>query len=151
MNSKLAIDSFHFDNDKLFFEIMVKCTEFPSTNRLYGINSKTKVVYTLPHVAQFKSDIRDQIILSDPKKHCWWITNTTTYRVDFSFILKHHFWSRDIDNLVKVTQDAIFECLDVNDSRIVEHHNYKNLRENSEFEYLIARISISGYDFNQFK
>lgn len=150
MDTKLALESFTYDNDKMMFEMMMKCVEFPSTNRLYGINSKTKVIYTLPEVARFKSDIKDQIILTDPKRHCWWITPNANYCVEFSFIIKKNFWTRDIDNMIKVVQDAIFECLDVNDSRIIEHHNYKNIRNNSEFEYLIVRLSISNYDYTQF-
>lgn len=150
MDTKLALESFTYDNDKMMFEMMMKCVEFPSTNRLYGINSRTKVVYTLPEVARFKCDIKDQIIIADPKKYCDWIVPNANYRIDFSFILKKNFWIRDIDNMIKVVQDAIFECLDVNDSRIIEHHNYKNIRDNSEYEYLIVRLSISDYDYTQF-
>ena len=149
METGLAFDSFRYDNEEGWFEIVVKATEFPSVNNTYGINTKTKSIYTLPHVVKFQNEIKDQLILTDPKSRCPWIKGSTSYYVQFTFILNHHFWSRDLDNMIKCTQDCVFSSLNVNDARIVEHHNYKNFKE-GDYEYLILRVGVSDYDYNQF-
>ena len=149
MDTGLAFDSFQYNNDECWFELIVKATEFPSVNSLYGINTKNRTIYNLPHVIKFQGEIKDQIALTDPKFHCPWITNSAVYYIHFTFILKHYFWSRDLDNMLKSIQDCIFSSLNVNDARIIEHHNFKNFKP-GDYEYLIMKVGLSNYPYNQF-
>jgi Holliday junction resolvase RusA-like endonuclease len=149
MDTELAFDSFRYDNDEHWFELIVKATAFPSVNQLYGINTRSKTVYLLSHVVKFQGEIKDQIILTDPKSHCPWINNNNVYYINFTFILNHSFWSRDLDNMLKTVQDCVFNSLNVNDSRVIEHHNYKNFKP-GDYEYLIMKVGLSNYPYNQF-
>lgn len=152
MSLDLAVESFKYDNDECWFEMMVKCKEFPSVNNMYGINTRSKVVYTLDHVHYFKMQLKDQIVFTDPKDHCPWIATNQVYYLALIFMLKHGFWRRDLDNMIKSTQDAIFQCLGINDARIIELHNYKNeLSSDSPSEYLIIKVGLSNYQYNKFK
>lgn len=149
MDTELAFDSFRYNNSETWFELILKATAFPSVNQSYGINTRNKTIYTLPHVIQFQNEIKEQVILIDPKSQCPWITESQVYYIHFTFILNHSFWSRDLDNMLKAAQDCIFSCLSVNDARVIEHHNYKNFRA-GDYEYLIVKIGLSLYPYDQF-
>jgi Holliday junction resolvase RusA-like endonuclease len=149
MEIGLALDSFRYDNEVCWFEIVVKTTEFPSVNSLYGINRRSKIIYTLPHVVKFQGELKDQIILTDPKLHCPWVADSQVYFFHSTFILNHKFWGRDLDNLLKSPIDVIFQCIGVNDARIVEHHSFKNFKP-GDYEYLILKVGLSQYPYNQF-
>lgn len=149
MDVGLALESFRYDNDEGWFEMMVKCTEFVSVNSMYGINSARKVIFASEGLTRLQNELKDQIVLADPKKHCPWISTQQVYYIHFNYILNHGFWTRDLDNMLKAVQDIIFECLGVNDSRVIEHHNYKNFRA-ADYEYLIFRVGISLHPYNQF-
>lgn len=149
MDVELAINSFRYDNIEGWFEMIVKASEFPSVNNMYGINRKTKAIYTLPHVEKFQGELKDQIIFTDPKKYCPWISEYNVYYIHFTFILNHGFWKRDLDNLLKSPIDVVFQGLGINDARIIEHHNFKTYRP-GETEALILRVGLSNYKYNQF-
>lgn len=149
MDTSLATESFIHNDEEMWFEMVMKCTKFPSVNSLYGINTTNKVVYTLPNVVNFLNELKDQIILTDPRSECKWLTNDKTYYTKFVFILKDNFWIRDVDNMVKEPQDAIFSSLKINDAKIIENHNFKCYKP-SMYEYLIIRVGVSKFDYNQF-
>ena len=149
MDIGLALKSFRYDNEECWFEIVVKATEFPSVNNLYGINSRSKNIYVLPHVVKFKGELKDQIILTDPKSYCPWLVNSGVYFFHSTFVLNHKFWGRDLDNLLKIPIDVVFQCLRINDVRIIEHHSFKNFKA-GDYEFLILKVGISSYPYNQF-
>lgn len=149
MNTELACKSFRYDNIEGWFEMMIKCTEFPSVNSAHGINTRTKVVFDQPWVIQFRSEIRDQMIFADPRKHCPWITDTQVYYLYIKYIIKQYFWSRDLDNMVKIFQDEIAGAMHINDSHIIEGHQYKCFMP-GDYEYAIIRVGISKHNYNEF-
>lgn len=148
MDTKLAENSFRFSNEEKWFEIVMKVDKFPSVNNLYETN-RYGARFMRPEVSHMKWMIKEQIIKSDPKKYCDWISPDIPYKVTYNFILKSSLWKRDTDNMIKVMQDGIFESLNVNDARIVEIHGYKSYR-NSDHEYLIIRLGRSSYNVFQF-
>lgn len=150
MNVDLACNSFEYNNEQHWFQMMVKCTEFPSVNSAHGINTKTKVVYDQPWVTQFRNEVRDQFIFADPVKYCPWITNSQIYYLIIKFIIKQYYWSRDYDNMVKIFQDEIASAVHINDSHIVEGHQYKAFKP-GDYEYAIIRFGVSTYDYNEFR
>jgi Holliday junction resolvase RusA-like endonuclease len=150
MNIDLAENSFEYNNEEKWFRLILKCTEIPSVNSAHGINTKTKVVYDMPWLTKFKQELSDQLIISDPRKHCPWIKDTPTFYLAMKFIIKHSMWSRDLDNMVKFTQDRIAEAIWINDSHIIENHVWKNFKE-GDYEYVIAQLGASTYNYNQFR
>lgn len=149
MNSKIAMESFRFNNDEQWFEMMVKASEFISVNSMYGINKTGQVVFASEGLTKLQNELKDQIALVDPKSKCPWIVSTQVYYIRFNYILSHGFWKRDLDNMLKAVQDIIFTSLGVNDSHVIEHHNFKNYHKGDN-EYLIFRIGISSHKYNQF-
>lgn len=148
MNTSLAQNSFRYDNKNRWFELVMKVASFPSVNSLYDTN-KWGAKFMRPEVSNMKWMIKEQVMKSDPVKYCPWIREDIAFVITYNFILNHSFWKRDTDNMIKVMQDGIFECLNVNDSRIIELHGYKSFRH-SDYEYLIIRVGQSTYDYSQF-
>lgn len=149
MNNDLACESFKYDNTECWFEIVMKCTEFVSVNSATQINTHTKVVYDAPWTTRFKSELKDQLIFADPVRYCPWITNSNLYYLAIKYIYKQYFWSRDLDNVHKYTQDMIADACHINDSHIIEIHMWKNFLP-GDFEYMIIKFGTSNYDYNQF-
>lgn len=150
MNHDLASESLKYNNDEKWFELLMRCTEFPSVNNQYGINTHSKSVFLLPHVRKFINELTDQLVISDPKSLCPWILPSGVYFLRIYFIIKREFWSRDVDNMVKVTQDTIFRNLNLNDSHIVESHHYKCFNP-GDYEYLIVKVGLTDFNYQQFK
>lgn len=148
MSSSLAINSFRFDNEQHWFEMMLAADQFTSVNSLYGINRRTGAIYMLAAPRHMKETLQDQLTVLDPVSQCPWISPDMVYSVEYNFVLKSEFWKRDIDNMIKVVQDAVFECLHVNDSHIIEVRSRKMLRAGDN-EYLILRVGESNFDYMQ--
>ena len=70
MDAVLSNASFKYDNLKCYFEMMFKVTEFVSVNSAHGINVHNKVVFDQPWLTRFKSEMADQLIITDPKRYC---------------------------------------------------------------------------------
>lgn len=145
----IALSSFRYDNEAKWFEVVLKVDYFTSINSAYCINKRTGAIYLSPDMYRMICEVKDQIVITDPVTQCPWVTPDNLYRVTYNFILKSNFFKRDADNCIKKIQDAVFECLHVNDSRIVELHGYKSFKP-GDSEYLILRVSESDYDYMQF-
>lgn len=113
MDTRLALESFEYDNKKGSFMLILKCMSIPSINKAYGQRGKGGGLYLLPEVVDFINQLKDQMILTDPVKKCPWLNKKNIFSLSINFVLNHSFWSRDTDNLGKKTQDAIFDCLGV--------------------------------------
>lgn len=149
MDFELADNALRYDNDAQSLELILKVDTFESVNSMYGINRRTGAVYLLPGPRKFKSMIHEQITYIDPIKYCGdWITYEGVYSASYSFILRYEFWKRDVDNMIKMTQDAICECLHINDSHIVELSGNKLFKPGSS-EYLIFKFRRSNLNYMQ--
>lgn len=152
MDSDLAFKSFENNEDEQWFQVMLKCSEFPSINSAHGYRLRGETdarIFDQPWVVKFRGEIRDQLILLDPKKKCKWLNPNDIYYLYIKFILKSYFWNRDYDNCIKIFQDEIFNALHINDSHIVEGHQYKSFRP-GDYEYAIIRVGISNYNYKEF-
>jgi len=143
-------NSFEYNNMDQYFELILRCEKpIPSTNKLYGVKTSSEF-YLLPEVTEFLNLLKDQLVLTDPVSHCPWINTLNSYSLTFNFILNHSFWKRDLDNLIKKTQDVLFECISVNDRSVIELHTFKSYYEKSEYEYIILRLGVSHFNWNYF-
>lgn len=150
MDDKLAIESFRYENsgDNPYFEMIVKCHKIPSVNSQYGIG-KHGQVFRSPELIKFEQELKDQIVIVDPRKNCPWIHKDGTYDVHFGFIMNRSFWRRDVSNCVKGTEDIIFRCLGVDDSRVLRHFDSKQYMK-GDLEKIIFRINWSTFEWDYF-
>lgn len=150
MDDKLAIESFRFENEgeTPYFEMIVKCHKIPSVNSQYGIGRHGQV-YRSPELVKFEQELKDQIVIVDPKKNCPWIQPMEIYDVHFVFIMNKSFWKRDVSNCVKSTEDIIFRCLGVDDSRVLTHDDRKQFMK-GDLEKIIFRINRSHFEWDYF-
>jgi len=150
MDTSLALSSFNPHNVECYFDLVLKCTELVSVNTATQINTYNKVVFDAPWTVQFKQEMRDQIIFADPVRNCPWITPTSYYFLAVKYVMKHHFWSRDLDNVHKYTQDMIADACHINDSHILEVHIWKDFKP-GDYEYMIIKFGISNHNYNEMR
>lgn len=150
MDTGLACESFRYDNDERWFEMMLKCTELVSVNSAHQMNLKQGRVFDAPWTTRFKNELKDQLTLADPRKYCKWLDNGNIFFLAVKYVLKQYYWSRDLDNLHKYTQDCIADACYLNDSRIVEVHIWKDFRP-GDYEYMIVKLGVSSYNYNEFR
>jgi Holliday junction resolvase RusA-like endonuclease len=149
METELACKSFENNDKEKWFQMVLKCTEFPSVNSAHGFNIKKNLIFDQPWVTQFRSEIRDQLIISDPVKQCTWLNPNDIFYLCIKFIIKRCFYSRDYDNMIKIFQDEIAAAVHINDSHIVEGHQYKDFKP-GDYEYAIIRFGISEHNYMEF-
>lgn len=149
INKWISTNSFNYNNDERWFEIMIKCDELVSINTAHGMNTRTKVVYDNPWTVRFKNQLKQQLIMSDPVKNCPWITYGEIYYLTIYYLFKSGFWSRDLDNVHKITQDIISDACKINDSHILEI-NLKKFYKPGDYDYAIIKFGTSSLDYNRF-
>ena len=149
MDVGLAIDSFKYSNEEKWFEVLLKCTKFPSVNSMYGINTGTGAVYKDENTYRFEGELKEQLAYCDPLKYCDWIDSSTSFGWKMNFILKQSFWSRDVSNMVKSPEDVLFRSMGINDARVVEGHMFKSYKP-GRWERLIVRIYQSSFKYDFF-
>lgn len=149
MDVGLALESFKYDNEKCWFEVMLKCTQFPSVNSMYGINTGTGAVYKDERTILFERELKEQLVYCDPVRYCTWIDPYIAYGWKMNFIIKHSLWNRDVSNMVKSPEDVIFRSIGVNDARVVEGHTYKSYKPGN-YERLIVRVYSSDFQYDFF-
>ena len=150
MDTQLAKESFNYSNEpgNEWIIMIVKCHKIPSVNSQYN-HGKHGQLYRSPELVQFEQELKDQIVLCDPVKLCPWIKPDGLYDVTFDFIMNRSFWRRDVSNCVKGTEDSIFRCLGVDDSRVLRHFDSKTYLKDAEFERVIFKIQPSNHKWNR--
>jgi len=147
METSLALETFRYNNEEKWFEIVVKCTHIPSVNSQY--QHYGSMTWKADSLVQFENELQDQLVLADPKKHCPWITRDEVYDVHFNFLMNRNFWKRDVSNCVKSTEDILFRSLNVDDSRVLRHFDAKSFFY-SDFERVLIRVCKSNFNYNYF-
>jgi hypothetical protein len=74
----------------------------------------------------------------------WMFKKDAVFNLTIQFIFKQSFFKRDLDNLMKVVQDAIFRYFKINDSRVIELHTYKSILPNASEEKICVCLSESN-------
>jgi len=96
----------------------------------------------------FKKQVSSQVVKQLPKVFPF--TNKDVFKLSLHFVLKSRFFSRDTSNFIKLVEDTIFEELHINDARNIELECKKSYLKNSKFEYVIATIEKSDFDYDYF-
>lgn len=123
----------------------------PSVNSIY----KAKMIYkygkAIPTLYKDSSavkvteEINEQLRMIDFKNEAPWIfKKDAVFNLTIQFIFKQSFFKRDLDNLMKVVQDAIFRYFKINDSRVIELHTYKSILPNASEEKICVCLSESN-------
>jgi len=93
---------------------------------------------------KFKNKVTKQLKNLDKKKYPWFNSkNLYTFTVLVYFNKSP--LNRDLDNICKLLQDAVFSFFKVDDARVIDLHLRKNYK-NAPKEYIIAEIAPSDRD-----
>ena len=122
----------------------------PSVNSIY----KAKLIYkygkAIPTLykdataLKVTEEINEQLRMIDFHAEAPWIfKKDAVFNLTIQFIFKQSFFKRDLDNLMKVVQDAIFRYFKINDSRVIELHTYKSILPNATEEKICVSLSES--------
>lgn len=122
----------------------------PSVNSIY----KAKLVYKYGRpvptlykdsiATKITEEINEQLRQIDFKEQAPWIfKKEAVFNLTIQFIFKQSFFKRDLDNLMKVVQDAIFRYFKINDSRVIELHTFKSILPSAAEEKICVSLSES--------
>jgi hypothetical protein len=117
-------------------QFTIKVDKIPSVNSLYAYNPRTKSKYLTKDGKLYKDRLKQQLQLQTVNLSNQFIDDSVNiikdgvvterdfkkkmiaYDLHVIFFLNSGILSRDTSNLIKATEDAIFEYLDMNDSRV---------------------------------
>ena len=106
--------------------ILVKTDYIPSVNNIYEIGRGGRRLVKSKAARNFESLIYGQLRKMDFEKIAPWLRPKLNYCLDFNFVIKQSFYKRDCSNMIKLAEDCVFRHLKLNDSRVVEGHQYKS-------------------------
>lgn len=118
--------------------------KIPSVNSMYGVNRKTGGKYLMKEPKEFKESFKDSLGKLEVNPELF--SKKDDYNLSMNFAI-NNFNSRDLTNMIKISEDSLFEYIDVNDSRNVEGHFYKtHLSQGFKEEITTINLSKSGLD-----
>jgi Holliday junction resolvase RusA-like endonuclease len=117
-------------------EVLIKCAFPPSSNNAYQ-NLQRGGRRLTDEAKKWKRDF--QWLLKAAKFAP--VIEEPTYSLTLAFLAPQDYWytkaywpkKRDLNNLIKLAEDAISEHLGIDDSRFFESHHYKQVHPNGEF------------------
>jgi Holliday junction resolvase RusA-like endonuclease len=123
----------------------------PSINAVYKAKMVYKygkpipVLYKDSVATKITEEINEQLRQIDFQEQAPWIfKKDAVFNLTIQFIFKQSFFKRDLDNLMKVVQDAIFRYFKINDSRVIELHTFKSILPEASEEKICVSLSESG-------
>lgn len=72
-----------------------------------------------------------------------WLLGNDNIKATYHFVVNQSMFRRDVDNMIKMMQDSLFEWLELNDSLITEVHAFKFYAPSSETELVVIRLEPS--------
>lgn len=133
--------------------VLSTLNKIPSINSIYKAKLSYKFgkpypsIYKDSSATKITEEINEQLKMIDFEEKAPWIfDNNTTFNLTLQLILKQSLGKRDLDNTLKVIQDAIFRYLGLNDSRVVEIHAYKTILPKAPDEKICIRLSASDFE-----
>lgn len=102
-------------------------------------------IYKSKETKDYQRIIEDQLKMIDFKKEAPWIWEIKNFNFTIQATFNHGFYMRDLDNLLKATQDQVFRHLELNDSRIVELHAWKTIMPGAPDELICIKLSESNF------
>lgn len=135
--------------------IILSTEHIESVNSMYQARVGKKngkhfpIIYRSPAAVRMTDEIVSQLSAIDfHKDHPWMFEDGCYFDVVVQFVMNRSFNSRDLDNCLKITTDAIFgHTLELNDSRIVSWKAWKTYLPESPEEYIMIRLSKSNFGF----
>ena len=88
-------------------------------------------------------NMQDDSIIEEMKK-------IPLYHLHIEYVLKQGSGRRDLDNMNKLVQDALFQYLGVNDARVVSLNIEKYAREGGRMEFILIKLSETEIDINKY-
>ena len=128
-------------------QFTIKVDRIPSVNSLYAYNPKTKAKYLTKEGSLYKERLKQQLQLKTVNLSNQFIDDSIklieknvvtekdfknksiAYDLHIIFYLNSGLLSRDTSNLIKATEDAIFEYLSLNDNRVCHISSEKILND----------------------
>jgi len=86
---------------------------------------------------------QDESIIEEMKK-------IPLYHLHIEYVLKQGSGRRDLDNMNKLVQDALFQYLGVNDARVVSLNIEKYAREGGSMEFILIKLTETEIDINKY-
>lgn len=122
----------------------------PSVNSIYKARLVYKYGRPIPTLykdsvaTKITAEINEQLKMIDFEEQAPWIFKKgAVFNLTIQFIFKQSFFKRDLDNLMKVVQDAIFRYFKINDSRVIELHTFKSILPSASEEKICVSLSES--------
>lgn len=128
-------------------QFTIKVDKIPSVNSLYSYNPKTKSKYLTKEGRLYKERLKQSLQYKTTNLSNQFINDSTSlienglatekdfrnkmiaYDLHVIFFLNSGILTRDTSNLIKATEDAIFEYLGINDSRVFHISSEKILND----------------------
>jgi Holliday junction resolvase RusA-like endonuclease len=132
----------------LVYEATIKLekTKLPSVNNTYkpGIRQgKYPYLYKHPSVAKYQKEFIELAEKTDLIKIR--PLHVHALEVIFKFYFRTRFWNRDLTNLVKATEDALKEVVEVDDSRTI-HTEQTKVHWNEPYEAIELKVIVHERD-----
>lgn len=146
--------------------IVIPTSYIPSYNSTYHLSSQSRRVFKSDEVRKYQTRLEKFIKESTDLCSYSFIGNRTPLATYYDFYLNSMFeskekgmgggvtHSRDVDNMIKATEDGIFNALPTDDRYVVEvyasKHRNENGKKGGKGEYITFCIEPSNYDIHSF-
>ena len=124
--------------------------KIPSVNDIYTRQKHSKRVILTDSARKFKSLMTDRLTSALKDVDLSNISKYNHFRLEFEFVLRQGFNSRDYDNMIKLIQDELCKFIKINDNRIVEGEQTKYNRNNGSKEFIIIRLKESNINVDKY-
>lgn len=132
---------------KLMETALVFDQKIPSLNSMYKWGRGGKV-YKVREVYVYQDQIIKQLRDKFPDLD---VKDVPRFKLTLDFVLADGIGRRDYDNMIKATQDAIFQFLGVDDNRVYHGEQRKWDRSNGEKEFIRVVLEESELDITKFR
>lgn len=124
--------------------------KIPSVNSMY-MPKRGGGKYLAPEARLFKDTVKSQLARLVNKDEYDFIKDpNATFSLSLEFIIKGGFTRRDSSNMIKATEDSVFEYLEMNDSRVVQSEQTKYNRQGGNKEFILIILKPSSIDVNKY-
>lgn len=124
----------------------------PSVNDMYKVGRRgTKSwIYLNPVIDNYKKFIREELIKNGAIEHFSGLKNVVL-DVAIIMVFKQNFWTRDISNTTKATEDAVVSAIAIDDRFNLRVSSSKMMNDKDDFEYIAIVIDYKSIDDAEYK
>lgn len=118
-----------------------------SARIVYNGGKQIATIYKSKEAKTTEDWIKEQVRSLNISKNYPWVSKDTLFEMNVEVVFKTSILLRDLDNCIKLIQDAIFRALDINDSHVVKIRASKKLWPGIEEEkILVSLVEIDKND-----